>query len=371
VVELHVLAVTDVERGEVVVGDVGRIVAAADRSDLGHREPFPVLLHERMVGEQCRHGRGHPAGLEIGGRVRLGAHPHEPVLLAHPEQGPEHRLAVLPGAEELEAGLAGHAVPQAAHAAALDGELGHVEELDVGQRGAGHLLDQCGGGGALQLVPVELRRTGRPDGGVVVTLGRGVVVAALEVEGDPVDDHRVPDEIEQLLLEVEEDGVADQVAVGVHRDELLRLADAEVRERVHGQVAEQPECVGPREEEVGHVVRLVEQRTGLHPRPLLGAPVGELRLDREGARREGEIPQQLDRATGAGEGRGQTLGGHVGAAFRRGDGQEKRPARVRRRTGTSPRPAVAPTVGIRAVGRITRMTTRADPLDAVAARHVT
>jgi hypothetical protein len=80
-----------------------------------------------------------------------------------------------------------------------------------------------------------------------------------------VDHHRVPDEVEQFLLEVEEDGVADQVARRAHRDELLGLADAEVREAVDTDVAEQPQRVGALDEEVRHVVGLVEQRAGLHP----------------------------------------------------------------------------------------------------------
>ena len=48
-----------------------------------------------------------------------------------------------------------------------------------------------------------------------------VVAAGLEVELHPVDDHRMADQVEQLLLEVEQDGVADQVAVRVDGDELL------------------------------------------------------------------------------------------------------------------------------------------------------
>ena len=138
----------------------------------------------------------------------------------------------------------------------------------------------------------------------------------------------MPDQVEQLLLEVEEDGVPDQVAVGVHGDELLGLAHGEVGEGVDAGVAEQPQRVRALDEEVGHVVRLVEQGAGLQPRPLLGAPVGELRLHREGARREGEVPEQLDRAAGPGEGSGEGFGWHDGRTFRR-DGSDAE-ASVRR-----------------------------------------
>ena len=56
--------------------------------------------------------RRHPAGLQVRRRVGLGADPHEAVVLPGLEQGGEDGVAVLPGAEQLEAGLAGHAVPQ-------------------------------------------------------------------------------------------------------------------------------------------------------------------------------------------------------------------------------------------------------------------
>jgi hypothetical protein len=128
----------------------------------------------------------------------------------------------------------------------------------------------------------------------------------------------MPDEVEELLFEVEQDGVTDQVAVGVHGHELLCLAHAEVGEGVDPDVAEQPECVRPLDEEVGHVVRLVEQGAALHPRLLLGTPVRELGLHRKGARREGQIPEQLDRAAGPGERGGEGFGCHDGWTFRPG-----------------------------------------------------
>ena len=137
----------------------------------------------------------------------------------------------------------------------------------------------------------------------------------------------------------------------------LALPDAEVGEGVDADVAEQPQRVRALDEEVGHVVRLVEQGAGLQPGPLLGAPVGELGLHREGARREGEVPQQLDRAPGAGEGRGETLGGHGGRTFRRGtDRGTACPGAPQDRHEPSSG-GVSSTVGSPAVGRITRMTT--------------
>ena len=81
----------------------------------------------------------------------------------------------------------------------------------------------------------------------------------------PVDDHRVADQVEPLLLQMEEDGVADQVPARVDGDELLGPVHPEVRERVHAQVAEQSQRVGALDEQVGHVVGLVEERAGLQP----------------------------------------------------------------------------------------------------------
>lgn len=75
---------------------------------------------------------------------------------------------------------------------------------------------------------------------------------------------------------VEEDPVADDAAVRCDRHELLRPTDREVRERIDPRVAEQPERVGALEEEVDHVMGLVEQHSGLPPRLLLAPPVAEL-----------------------------------------------------------------------------------------------
>jgi hypothetical protein len=65
-------------------------------------------------------------------------------------------------------------------------------------------------------------------------------VASFRVVLQPVGDHRVAHQVEQIVLEVEEDGVADELAAGVDRDVLLGLARTEVAERVDAELAQQP-----------------------------------------------------------------------------------------------------------------------------------
>jgi len=66
------------------------------------------------------------------------------------------------------------------------------------------------------------------------------------------------------------------------------------------------------EEQVGHVVRLVEQRARGPPGELLRPPVGELGGDREGVRSHGGLAQQLHRRPGALDGRLKSHRSHAG-----------------------------------------------------------
>ena len=77
--------------------------------------------------------------------------------------------------------------------------------------------------------------------------------------------HHVPaDEIEATLVEVEQDRVADDEALVVHGDELLGMTRGKAREVVDPDVGEQSQRIRTGNEQVGHVVRLVEQ---CHRRP--------------------------------------------------------------------------------------------------------
>ena len=179
-------AVADVVRRHVVVGDVGGVHAAAQRAERGRVQPLPVPSHLRA--EDGGHRRRDPARLEVRRGVGLGARPHEPELLAGGQDRAEHVLALRPRAEQLEAGLPGHAVAQRPHPVPGDRELGHVEELHVGQRPAGQLRHDRRRVRSLQLVAVQPgRRARRAVDRVVVPLDGDLVVTALRVELQPVD----------------------------------------------------------------------------------------------------------------------------------------------------------------------------------------
>jgi hypothetical protein len=126
-------------------------------------------------------------------------------------------------------------VVQGAHPVSGDRDLAHVEELDLGQWAAGHLLQDLHGVRPLHLEAVQLPLAGRVDGRALVALEGHVVAAGLAVVLHPVVRGGAPDDAHSVLLEVEEDRVADHVAVRVADDELLRLVHREILERVHGE----------------------------------------------------------------------------------------------------------------------------------------
>ena len=199
---------------------------------------------------------------------------------------------------------------QRAHLVAADRDPPHVEELDLGQRAAVRLLEHLHRGRALHLEAVELA-TFLVHGRAFVAMERHVVVAGLGVVLNPVVRGRAADEADHVLLEVEEDRVADHVAVVVDGRELLRLVDAEVLEGVDAGRLEEPDHVRALDGQVGHVVRLVEQRGGVAPRMLLVAPVRELGGDRGiDVRADLRIPHELDRVPDGLEQACQALGTH-------------------------------------------------------------
>jgi hypothetical protein len=133
------------------------------------------------------------------------------------------------------------------------------------------------------------------DERALVALGLGVVTARLEVVLHPVQRRRPADEHEAIRREMEQDRVADHVAIVVAGDELLRRVDAKVVERIDAESGDQLQRIGTFEIQVRHVVGLVEQCAGLAPRALLVAPVRELvRHHREGVRADLRVAQHLD-----------------------------------------------------------------------------
>ncbi len=150
----------------------------------------------------------------------------------------------------------------------------------------------------IAVVAARHRLAHRARGRAVVALHLDVELAGLAVELDPVDGRRAADEIELVLGEMEQDAVADDVAVIGARHELLGAVHREIGEAVDGQIVHELERVRPRDHHLGHVMRLVEQHGGLAPRHLLVAPVGELgRHHRIDISAELRIAQHLDRVT--------------------------------------------------------------------------
>ena len=139
-------------------------------------------------------------------------------------------------------------------------------------------------GGALHLVAVEPAVV-RVHGRALVALDRGVVVAGLAVVLHPVVRRRSPDEVEEILVEVEEDRVADHVAVVVAGDELLGLVDLERREAVDTGVREQLERIRALDVHVGHVVATDRTDSTSHATRAARPASSRTRSERSGTRR--------------------------------------------------------------------------------------
>ena len=204
-------------------------------------------------------------------------------------------LVVLPWAPHLEARLAGHAVAQRADFFACDLQARHVEELELRRRLTCRLANHFHRARALDLVAIQ-------DGvalsieRVVVSPDAHVVAARRRVIVEPVDGRRNTDGLVLVVLEVEQDVVADHIAVVVDRHELLRHVDREVRDAIDRELADHLQRVTAFDIEVGHVVRLIEQNRSTSPGQLLVAPVREfLHHARHHGRRSLRLPQQLDR----------------------------------------------------------------------------
>ena len=203
---------------------------------------------------------------------------------------------------DLEAGRAGHAVTQAAHLAALDVDRVHREELHVGDRTAVDLVENLPGVRALHLEAIVPARDGlaaRMRGRTIVADEIHLEAAGLGMELQPVHRRRTADEHQFVLLEVEQDAVADDVAFVAGGHHLLRAVHREVREAVDCGVGAELERVRPLERELGHVVRLVEQHRGIAPCLLLVAPVGEFaRHDGIDVRADLRIAKELNGIAG-------------------------------------------------------------------------
>ena len=215
------------------------------------------------------------------------------VLLAGLEQRRVDGVVVGPRAPHLQTRLAGHAVAQRADVLACDLEARHVEEAQLRRLLARRLANDVHRAGTLHLVAVQ-NRIALAVERVVVAPDAHVVAARRGVVVQPVDRRRNADGLVFVLLEVEQDVVADDVAVVIDGDELLGHVDRELRDAVDGELADQLERVRPLDVQVGHVVRLVEQHRGPAPGHLLVAPIREfLHHARHDCRGRLRFPQSL------------------------------------------------------------------------------
>jgi len=150
---------------------------------------------------------------------------------------------VLPRAEQLPSGLSDHSVTQGSDIVPRNLDGFHVEEADIRRRFAGYFLHDAESVRALHLVSVDLSAP-LVDGRSLVPFGLGLVTAGLDVIVHPVRGGGPSDKIELVLVQIEENRIADYVAVVVACDELLGLVDLEILERIYTQVGEHSQRVG-------------------------------------------------------------------------------------------------------------------------------
>ena len=95
----------------------------------------------------------------------------------------------------------------------------------------------------------------------------------------PAGSWRPPHQIQFILVEIKENGVADDKTIVTAGDKLFRLIDFEVLERINGEIGKQFQSVRPFDVQVGHVVGLIKKSAGFTPRALFIPPVGKFGPD--------------------------------------------------------------------------------------------
>ena len=149
--------------------------------------------------------------------------------------------------------------------------------------------------GALDLIAVE-HRVALADQRIVVAPDAHVVAARIGVIMHPVDRGRNADGLILILVEMEQDIVADDVSFVVHGHELLGHVDREMLDAVDREIADQLQRIGAFDVQVHHVVALVVKNRRAAPGHLFVAPVGEFLHDaRHDSRRRLRFPQKLYR----------------------------------------------------------------------------
>lgn len=296
------LPVAELVRGHVVVLDVLRVVTAVQRALALDTEQGQVaaVFQQVRVGVDAGHRRGDPAALHARGGVGQGAHLDQAEGLTDLEERLVDVRGVLPVADELEARLAGHAVPQGTHRTPVQGDRAGVEELRLRQRSAEGALDEFGGQRPLELVAEQLRVTAAgPEGAGRIGGESDVVPTLLRVVPHPVLRGRDPAEQIPVLALAGQDAVGHEVTVPGDRHVLLGLPDRELLEVVGAVVGQHPGGVRALDPHVVHVVREVEQCHALVPGGLLLTPAGVLTVHDLGKPwLRVRPPQQLHRGPG-------------------------------------------------------------------------
>ncbi len=106
-----------------------------------------------------------------------------------------------------------------------------------------------------------------------IIAARHALTADLGVEQHPVERRRTADQIELVFRQVEQDHIADHVAIMAAGHELLGLVGRKALETVDAEPVEKRECVRAFHHQFGHVVGLVEQHAAFRPRALFIPPV--------------------------------------------------------------------------------------------------
>src|SRR5262249_31408512 len=122
---------------------------------------------------------------------------------------------------------------QCADFTSRDVDFPHVEELDIRYWLAIQFVQNLRGIGALNLIAAKPPNYGHIWGnGPFIPRQRNVISAGLRMVLHPVVDRGSAHEKEFILIQVEENGVADHVSVVVASDKLLRFIDSEILKSV-------------------------------------------------------------------------------------------------------------------------------------------
>ncbi len=263
-IELDVARPAELDRAAIIIGDAGAFEAAGHverlREARHRRQEFLAIAghvrleHRRKIIDDDRR----EAGLEMVHARDAGAHPADAEIAA----GLEHRgidLGRLPLRPlQLETDLARHALPQRAQPAA--GNLDHLRmhELDVAHVASGRLLDRA-----------ESGRAGDLEHEPVVRLGHGIVAAVAQIIVRP--EAAAAEEHIFVVREAAQDAFMDDLAILVGVDEVLGLADREVREAVDRNVGQQSRGIGPvetplrQERPIADIACLLPGHAFVHP----------------------------------------------------------------------------------------------------------